>query len=122
MIRGLDYIVLFCKDTERSKEWYTNAGFQYSHGFDGMHWFHFGSGLVMLHPATEPKAGLTEVHAAVEDVNKLFAFTKENGLTPIDHQNGNQPITEPVTRPRGNTQFELEDYDGHRWAFTQRGE
>ncbi|TYS60998.1 VOC family protein [Sutcliffiella horikoshii] len=122
MIKGLDHIVLFCKDTEKSKEWYANAGFQYSHGYEGMHWFHLGSSLVMLHPAGETSPGITEVHAAVENVNKLFQFVTENGLTPIDHQNGNKTLTEPVTRPWGDIQFELEDLDGHRWAFTQRGE
>ncbi|NMH73662.1 VOC family protein [Bacillus sp. RO2] len=122
MIKGLDHIVLFCKDTESSKEWYTKAGFQYSHGYEGMHWFHLGSGLVMLHPADETNPGITEVHAAVQNVNELFLFVQENGLTPIDHQNGNKGLTEPVTRPWGDIQFELADPDGHRWAFTQRGE
>ncbi|WP_339149558.1 MULTISPECIES: VOC family protein [unclassified Sutcliffiella] len=122
MIKGLDHIVLFCKDTESSKEWYKSAGFQYSHGYEGMHWFHIGSGLVMLHPADVTNPGITEVHAAVQDVKELFGYVQENGLTPIDHQNGNEVLTEPVTRPWGDIQFELEDLDGHRWAFTGRGE
>ncbi len=122
MIKGLDHIVLFCKDTESAKEWYTKAGFLYSHGYEGMHWFHLGSGLIMLHPADEPNPGITEVHAAVHNVNELFRLVQENGLTPIDHQNDNIPLLEPVTRPWGDIQFELEDVDGHRWAFTQRGE
>lgn len=122
MIKGLDHIVLFCKDTENSKEWYKSAGFQYSHGYEGMHWFHLGSGLVMLHPTDVTNPGITEVHAAVSDVKGFFRFVQENGLTPIDHQNGKKVLTEPVTRPWGDIQFELEDLDGHRWAFTERGE
>ncbi|WP_078381508.1 VOC family protein [Sutcliffiella halmapala] len=120
MIKGLDQIVLFCIDTEKSKEWYEKAGFTYSHGYEGMHWFHFGSGLIMLHPAESVNPADTEVHAAVEDVVQHFNFVKANGLTPIDHQSGGSPITEPLTRPWGDVEFELDDVDGHRWAFTQR--
>ncbi|MBM7620726.1 catechol 2,3-dioxygenase-like lactoylglutathione lyase family enzyme [Bacillus tianshenii] len=120
MIKGLDHLVLFCLDTEKSKEWYEKAGFQYSHGYEGMHWFHLGSGLIMLHPADTVTPGDTAVHAAVEDVHQHFRQVKENGLVPIDHHLGSQPIGEPVTRPWGDIEFELDDVDGHRWAFTQR--
>jgi catechol 2,3-dioxygenase-like lactoylglutathione lyase family enzyme len=121
MIKGLDHVVLFCSDTEKSKEWYEKAGFQHSHGYEGMHWFHLGAGLIMLHPAEDTNPGITEVHAAVEDVHGLFLHVKENGLTPVDHQNDCRPLSTPVTRPWGDVQFELVDLDGHRWAFTQRG-
>ncbi|QFT88300.1 Glyoxalase-like domain protein [Bacillus sp. THAF10] len=122
MIKRMDHIVLFCKDTEASKDWYEKAGFTLSHGYEGMFWFKLGEGLVMLHPAEETNAGLTEVHAAVSDVYSLFNTVKEKGLLPVDHQNNNLPLEGPVTRPWGDIQFELEDLDGHRWAFTQRDE
>lgn len=120
MIKGLDQIVLFCLDTEKSKEWYEKAGFEYSHGFEGMHWFHFGNALIMLHPAESVVPADTEIHAAVEDVAQHFDYVKANGLIPVDHQDGGAPLTEPVTRPWGDVEFELDDVDGHRLAFTQR--
>jgi catechol 2,3-dioxygenase-like lactoylglutathione lyase family enzyme len=120
MIKELHYLVLFCVDTEKSKEWYEKVGFQYSHGYEGMHWFHLGSGLIMLHPTDEVKRSNTVVHTTVEDVHAQFNHVIESGLTPIDHQNDNLAITEPVTRPWGDIEFELEDLDGHRWAFTEK--
>ncbi|MCL6442171.1 MAG: VOC family protein [Alicyclobacillus sp.] len=120
MIKGLDYLVLFCTDTDKAKEWYEKAGFEYSHGYEGMHWFHFGSGLIMLHPSDKVTPSDTTIHAAVDDVHQHFSKVVQNGLCPIDHQSGDTPISAPVTRPWGDVEFELEDLDGHRWAFTER--
>jgi catechol 2,3-dioxygenase-like lactoylglutathione lyase family enzyme len=121
MIKELHHLVLFCIDTEKAKEWYEKAGFEYSHGYEGMHWFHFGKGKIMLHPSENVSPSDTAVHAAVEDIHIHFANVKENGLLPFDHQSGNALISEPVTRPWGDVEFELQDEDGHRWAFTQQG-
>jgi uncharacterized glyoxalase superfamily protein PhnB len=120
LIKGLHHIVLFCRDTEASRAWYELAGFTYKHGYDSMHWFHFGNAEIMLHPATETRRGTgPALHAAVTDVDALFRLVKENGLTPVDHQQGGKAIEAPVTRPWGHREFDLTDPDGHQWAFTQ---
>lgn len=54
VIGGMHRIVLFCKDPDASKAWYERVGFQYVHGHGGMHWFRWGGGEIMLHPAHGP--------------------------------------------------------------------
>lgn len=171
MIRGMHRIVLFCRDPETSKQWYERVGFRYLYGHGGMHWFAWGDGEIMLHPARDleetaelpagpgegsagtgtgpadergdavgiggdesgasgaeigatsaaPRsadANTPSFHAAVEDVDALFARVRAAGLTPRDFASPD-PLTEPVVRPWGEREFELADPDGHRWAFTE---
>lgn len=95
MITGLHHIVLFCKDTDRSRAWYEKVGFVYKHGFDGMHWFRLGEAEIMLHPASETRRGTgPALHAAVADLDRLFQHVRANGLTPVDHQQGGRAFTE----------------------------
>lgn len=121
MLRGVHHLVLFCRDTEVSRAWYEAVGFEYARGYHGMHWFRLGDSEVMLHPAERSSGGPDTValHAAVDDVDALFASVVAHGLEPWDHQGDSAPLTGPVTRPWGDREFELTDPDGHRWAFTQ---
>lgn len=136
MIGGMHRIVLFCRDTEASKAWYEQVGFEYKHGHGGMYWFAWGDGEIMLHPAhpmeeSDKHAGQAPTaaadfppdntpafHAAVRDLDGLFKHVKEKGLTPWDY-GAPKPLVEPVVRPWGEREFELVDPDGHRWAFTE---
>lgn len=122
MISRFHHLVLFCADTERSRRFYESLGFHYLRGYEGMHWFAVGDAELMLHPS-EPgeKRGLPAVHLATPDVSALFARALAAGLEPLDHQNPGASLTEPVTRPWGDTEFELLDPDGHVLAFTQAG-
>lgn len=123
MIEGPHRLVLFCKDTAQSKQWYEQVGFTYKHGHDGMHWFAFGSGEIMLHPADTEKDGdaaqLPSFHASVADLDTFFAHVKSKGLKPFDHQAPGVVLEKPVERPWGEREFELTDPDGHRWAFNE---
>lgn len=119
MIKGLHHIVIFCKDTTISKEWYEKAGFTYKEGYEGMHWFMFGATELMLHPIGEANPGHTEIHLAVESAQDAFDHIVSQGMEPTDHQQGGAKIDGPVTRPWGAVEFELTDPDGHRWAFTE---
>src|SRR5690625_586660 len=139
MIGGLHRLVLFCRDTEASKQWYERVGFTYKHGHDGMHWFALGEGEIMLHPtglhpaapepeSVNPSAGVaasggpkevSAIHTIVPDVDALFAHVRRQGLTPFDHQEPGVALDKPVVRPWGDREFELTDPDGHRWAFTE---
>lgn len=76
----------------------------------------------MLHP-TEPgeKRGLPAIHLATPDIVALFARAVEAGYEPMDHQQPGVLLTEPVTRPWDDVEFELLDPDGHELAFTQAG-
>lgn len=123
MLLGVHHLVLFCRDTEAARAWYAAVGFPYLRGYDGMHWFALGTSEIMLHPAEESSGGpgSAALHAAVDDVDALFARVVAAGLTPVDHQRDGAPIAGPVTRPWGAREFELPDPDGHNWAFTQAG-
>jgi len=69
-------VVLFCRSTEVSREWYAKLGFEYLRGFDGMHWFRLGEGELMLHPTDgEPQPQGTILHAAVSDVDTYFRMS-----------------------------------------------
>ena len=119
-ITGLHHIVLFCADTTVSKRWYEQLGFIYLRGHDGMHWFRLGDAEIMLHPATGTGRGPTpSLHAAVSDVDALFRRVVAAGFAPYDHQQPGVTLNGPVTRPWGHREFELDDPDGVRWAFTQ---
>lgn len=123
MISRFHHLVLFCADTERSRRFYEETlGFEYLRGYEGMHWFKVGDAELMLHPA-EPseKHGLPAIHFATPDVSALFARVVEAGLEPLDHQRPGALLTQPVTRPWGDVEFELLDPDGHELAFTQAG-
>ncbi|MCW5876222.1 MAG: VOC family protein [Anaerolineales bacterium] len=121
-ISGLHHLVLFCADTERSRQFYEALGFSYLRGYDGMHWFSLGDAELMLHPADPgQKSGLPAIHFATPDVDALFARARAAGLQPVDHQNPSAAMTEPVVRPWGDREFELLDPDGHVLAFTQVG-
>jgi catechol 2,3-dioxygenase-like lactoylglutathione lyase family enzyme len=120
MISGFHHIVLFCRDTEESKEWYEQVGFAYKRGYDGMHWFALGDGEIMLHPGrvrAGNNAGI--MHASVATLDDMFKRVKQAGLQPFDNQYPDVVLDAPVTRPWGDREFELQDPDGHRWAFTE---
>ena len=120
LITGLHHIVLFCANTDASKEWYESAGFAYKHGYDGMHWFALGDAEIMLHPGGG-KAGVNAptIHVAVASLDELFERVRRAGLEPFDHQNPDASLSAPVLRPWGDREFELADPDGQVWAFTE---
>lgn len=119
MLEGIHHIVLFCKNTESSKEWYEKVGFTYMNGYEDMHWFKIGSTQIMLHPAETTNPGYTAIHVGVHDVQEMFQHVVNQGLEPIDHQQHGEKISAPVERPWGDVEFELVDPEGHQWAFTQ---
>ncbi len=113
MITGIKTIVLYCSDVERSRAWYETAGFEYSHGYGGMHWMKAGSSLVMLHPIDPPKRnnGTPALDVSVEDIDALFVRARDGGLDPHEHETPG-PLAGPVTKPWGDRVFELQDPDG----------
>lgn len=121
-ITGFHHVVVFCTDTEVSRSWYERAGFVYLRGYAGMHWFALGSGAeIMLHPGGSAKAaGRPVIHAAVSDAQQALDSARQNGLEPVDHQAEGATLIAPVVRPWGDKEFELQDPDGHWWAFTER--
>lgn len=119
MLKGVHRLVLYCADTEASKGWYEAAGFEYSHGYDGMHWFELGASEVMLHPGGSGAGESSPtLHAWASDLDGLFRRAAERGLRPSDHQQPGAALAAPVLRPWGERVFELTDPDGHTWAFT----
>ena len=120
MVNGVTSLVLFCKDADAARGWYESMGFTYQRGYDGMHWFAAGSTEVMLHPAdkTSGGSGLC-MHVGVPDAAAAFQMAIAAGHAPYDHQQPGVALTGPVTRPWGAVEFELDDPEGHRWAFTQ---
>src|SRR5690606_15479202 len=121
VITGFHHVVVFCSDTDASREWYERAGFQYLRGYHGMHWFAVGDAALMLHPGgRRDTAGRPVLHAAVKDVVAAFEHVKSAGLEPVDHQAPGTELTFPVTRPWGDVEFELQDPDGQWWAFTEK--
>ena len=122
-LRGLHHAVLFFRDVPRARAWDEKVGFRHVRGHAGMEWFSLGEGSdaveVMLHPTNEPQAGDTVLHARVEDVDALFRHVASQGLVPYDHQRPEAMLAEPVVRPWGAREFELDDPEGHRWAFTR---
>jgi uncharacterized glyoxalase superfamily protein PhnB len=120
MLKGVHSIVLFFKDTEAAREWYERIGFTYVRGYEGMHWLKLGDTEIMLHPAEAVmECHSTEIHAAVADVEGFFRHVVRRRLVPYDHRQPGVRIEGPVTRPWGGREFELDDPEGHRWAFTQ---
>src|SRR5690606_40837771 len=68
--------------------------FGYLRGYESMHWFRLGEAEIMLHPGgkgTPP--GAPVLHAAVTDVGKVFDRAREQGLTPVDHEAPDEPLT-----------------------------
>jgi len=120
MIKNLHHVVLFYPDVEAARQWFEAVGFTYARGYRGMHWFTIGDAEIMLHPseASSGGSGLT-IHVAVEDVRASFARVVAAGLVPFDHQSPGEGLAEPVTRPWGSREFELQDPGGHLWALTQ---
>jgi catechol 2,3-dioxygenase-like lactoylglutathione lyase family enzyme len=122
MPERLSSVVLFCRDAEACRAWYVGLGFAYLRGYEGMHWVGLGDVEVMLHPAETSSGGSGLcLHAAVADVDAAFARAREMGLDPYDHQQRGETLPGPVERPWGVREFELDDPEGHRWAFTQHG-
>lgn len=120
MIKGFHHIVLFCEDTDRSKDWYERIGFTYKRGYRGMHWFALGDGEIMLHPGgarADNNAGT--VHVSVSQLDDLFERVRKAGLQPFDNQRPDEVLDGPVTRPWGDREFEVKDPDGQSWAFTE---
>ena len=121
MITQFHHVVLFCTDTEASRAWYERAGFEYLRGYDGMHWFALGDAEIMLHPGGSAKGvGRPVIHVAVNDAQAALDNARQNGLDPLDHQADGVSLSAPVVRPWGDKEFELQDPDGHWWAFTER--
>lgn len=120
-MKGIHHIVVFCTDTGASKAWYQKAGFKYLRGYQEMHWLDAGGFEVMLHPSKiKPNGALPNIHISVGDVNEHFEKVRKAGLEPVDHQSPNRAkLEQPVTRPWGDTEFELIDPDGNVWVFTQ---
>jgi uncharacterized glyoxalase superfamily protein PhnB len=113
-------VVLMCRDTAASRRWYEAMGFSWLRGHAGMEWMAAGATEIMLHPAPRPSGGSGLcLHAGVADAAAAFRRARAAGLSPYDHQQPGQELTGPVTRPWGAIEFELDDPDGHRWAFTQ---
>jgi catechol 2,3-dioxygenase-like lactoylglutathione lyase family enzyme len=120
MITGFHHLVLFCTDTERSREWYERVGFEYERSYGGMHWFRAGPGEIMLHPSSIGSDGnAPHIHFATSDVDAMFGQAIARCLQPLDHQQPGVALDEPVSRPWGAREFELEDPDGHRIILTQ---
>ncbi len=120
MITGFHHIVLFCTDTDTSRRWYESAGFAYLRGYEGMHWFALGDGEIMLHPGGRKLPdSASVVHVGVSALDELFGKVVKAGLRPFDHQQPGAVLSGPVTRPWGDREFEIQDPDGHRWAFTE---
>lgn len=119
MFRGVPAIVLFCKDTEASRQWYAKLGFEYLRGEHGMHWFSLVNTELMLHPGGTGSAAGQKVVVAAEEIDTLFRTVVAAGLRPVDHLQEGMLLEGPVTRPWGSREFELIDPDGHQWAFTQ---
>lgn len=119
MIIGFHHIVLFCKDTEKSRAWYERVGFTYKRGYHGMHWFALGDGEIMLHPGSaETDGNGPTIHVSVTALDDMFERVREAGLRPLDHQQPGVLLEAPVERPWGDREFELQDPDGQWWAFT----
>lgn len=122
MIAGFHHIVLFCADTEASRDWFERVGFVYKRGYSGMHWFALGDGEIMLHPGGGSEdVNASTVHVAVTALDKLFDRVKGAGFEPFNHQNPGSRLEAPVLRPWGDREFELEDPDGRVWAFNEAG-
>jgi len=119
-IEGLHHIVLFCRHINRTLAFYRKVGFEVLRSYEDMHWLRFGDAEIMLHPSEDTVAGKAPaIHAAVSDVDALLEHVIEQGLEPYDHQHPGRTLTEPIERQWGDREFELDDPEGHRWAFTQ---
>ena len=120
MVSGVHRIVLFCNDTETSRDWYERAGFTYKRGYDGMHWFELGDGELLLHPGTPgAEDNRPTIHVAVPELDNTFERIRAADLRPVDHQQPGVTLEAPVQRPWGDREFELQDPDGQWWAFNQ---
>ncbi|MCY0869691.1 MAG: VOC family protein [Firmicutes bacterium] len=121
-MQGVMRIVVFCSDMERSRCFYSDAGFTMVEMQGGMCTFDAGGGTeVLLHPAGEGRARVPcdlALHVRVQDVDDLFVRVREHGLIPFDHDQPGVELRQPVRRPWGDREFELADPDGYRWAFT----
>jgi len=75
---------------------------------------------VMLHPAERGsgRSGLF-FHAGVDDVHAHFLQATESGLFPRITSNRASVFPAPYNAPGATSEFELEDPEGHWWAFTQ---
>ena len=86
MVSGVHRIVLFCSDTEKSREWYQRAGFDYQRGYDGMYWFAVGDAELMLHPGNPGVDGnRPTIHVTVAGLDQTFERIRATGLEPGDH-------------------------------------
>lgn len=120
MIQGFHHVVVFCSDTEASRQWYERAGFRYLRGHEGMHWFALGAGEIMLHPGGRSSDGARpNIHVAVSDAAENLRELREAGIEAFDHQDPGGPISEPAKRPWGDVEFEVYDPDGQIWVFTE---
>jgi len=120
MVLGLHHLVLFYRDTEVARDWLWRAGFSYLRGHERMHWFQLGEAEIMVHPADRSSGGGPVIHVTVANAKVHFDNVRAQGLEPQDHQRPGVLLDGPVTRPWGAVEFELQDPEGHWWAFTQK--
>ncbi|WP_088043477.1 VOC family protein [Bacillus sp. EAC] len=120
-MNGILDIVLFCADTNLSKEWYEKVGFEFLRGHDHMYWYKVGHGELMLHPSDEKNSNADAVFQfVVDDISSLFKKIIDKELTPLDFSDGIQVLEEPTLRPWGYKEFCLRDPDGYIWAFVEK--
>ena len=120
MINGFHHVVVFCSDTDASREWYERAGFRYLRGYEGMHWFSLGEGEIMLHPGGKSgRDSKPNLHVAVSDAAAELLRLHEAGIEAFDHQSPGGPVSDPVKRPWGDVEFEVFEPDGQIWVFTE---
>jgi catechol 2,3-dioxygenase-like lactoylglutathione lyase family enzyme len=120
-MQGLMRVVVFCSDLEKSRQFYSDAGFEFISLHDNMCTFDAGGTEVLLHPAGTGRVRVPcdlSLHVRVQDVDNLLERVREQGLVPFDHDQPGVELTTPVRRPWGDREFELADPDGYRWAFT----
>jgi catechol 2,3-dioxygenase-like lactoylglutathione lyase family enzyme len=119
-MNGILDIVIFCKDTNASKTWYEDVGFEFLRGHDGMYWFKIGEGELMLHPDdTKSKSGDGVYQFVVKDLLSLSTQLNEKGFSLIDFSTG-ATLTDPIVRPWGYKEFGLRDPDNYTWAFIEK--
>jgi catechol 2,3-dioxygenase-like lactoylglutathione lyase family enzyme len=119
MLHAIEQIVLYCTDTQRSRDWYGQVGFPYAHGHADLHWFRLGPMRIMLHPSEDgPRGAVPQLYLTTDDVDGLLRELVAKGFEPVHHQ-AEGVLSEPVTTPWNTREFELYDPDGHRWGFVQ---
>jgi len=114
-IKGIFYVLAYVSDLERSKAFYRDLlGWELGTDEYGVAGFSFGSGYVVLHednrPAgARPYAGGLHVEVQIDNVDAEHARLKRLGVK----------VSNPVTQPWGERNFNFTDPDGHFWSYGQ---